>query len=367
MKIRIDKIIDTSFRLREKIDKEHLDVIIESLKIDGQWDPLIVRPAGDGKYELISGQYRLQAACKLGWKEIEANVKDLNDEEADFLALKTNLVRKDLEEIEEGRAIQKYVEKYGLTQTEVAKKLGKTKQWVNNRLSLVLKIVKVVQDALSKGLISPDHAVLISRISEGKYKDWEEMQRKFLNLIIEKKLSRDEARKELTRFLNDTIYTIGFSGKTINEFIQILKENEIKVLVDVRSSTVSMYKPQFSEEILSEKLKANNINYLTKPEFGMPELIRNAYLARRFTMEGTKIVGEFGYNCLKEWYKFYIKEKFLDFVKWLKDAGKPCLMCMERYPVPQGEQKLHCHRNILADLILETETEFGKFEKRVDF
>lgn len=367
MKIRIDRITDTRFKLREKMDKEHLDAMTESLKTDGQWDPVIVRPAGDGRYELIAGQYRIRAALKLGWKEIEANVKDLGDDEADFLALKTNLMRKNLEEIEEGRAIQKYMERYGLTQAEIAEKLGKHQTWVGHRLSLVLKITKDVQDALSKGLISPDHAVLISRISEGKYKDWEEMQRKFLGLIIEKKLSRDEARKELTRFLNDTVCTIGFSGRTISEFIQILKENEIKVLVDVRSSTVSMYKPQFSEEILSEKLKANNINYVTKPEFGVPELIRNAYLTRRFTIEGTKIVGEFGYNCLKEWYKFYIKEKFLDFVKWLKDTGKPCLMCMERYPVPQGEQKLHCHRNILADLILETESEFGKFEKRVDF
>jgi len=97
-------------------------------------------------------------------------------------------MRADMSEIEEGKAIQKIMETYEFSQRQVSKKIGKSQFWVNSRLSLVLRIVKEVQVALSKNLISAEHASLISQINEYKFVDWENKQREFLGLIIKNKL-----------------------------------------------------------------------------------------------------------------------------------------------------------------------------------
>ena len=76
MKIRISKIDDSAFTVREKLNQEPLDELKESLKEDGQWDPIIVRQKGE-RYEVIAGHRRVQAAKELGWAEIEATVRRL--------------------------------------------------------------------------------------------------------------------------------------------------------------------------------------------------------------------------------------------------------------------------------------------------
>jgi len=85
MKIELSKVQIGRFRVREKLDEDHIKDIMQSLAKDGQWNPIIVRPAKErGYYELIAGEYRVEAAKRLGWKEIEATVKDVDDITADF-------------------------------------------------------------------------------------------------------------------------------------------------------------------------------------------------------------------------------------------------------------------------------------------
>ena len=88
MKIRISKIDDAAFNVRETLNQEPLDELKNSLKEDGQWDSILIRPNGE-TFELIAGHRRLQAAKELGWTEIEASIKDVNDTEALLIALKT--------------------------------------------------------------------------------------------------------------------------------------------------------------------------------------------------------------------------------------------------------------------------------------
>ncbi|MCK4443785.1 MAG: ParB/RepB/Spo0J family partition protein, partial [Thermoplasmata archaeon] len=197
MKIRLNQIRIGKFKVREEMNKDYFEELKDSLKQDGQWNPVIVRPSGDKGYELISGHTRFKAAKELGWKEIDATVRDLSDEEAEFLALKTNLVRAGLSEIDEGRVIKKIIDEFQLTQTDIAKRLGKSPTWVAKRLSLVLKVVEEVQEALSKGSITLEHASLIAQISEERFDDWEEKQREFLRMIIKSEWSRDETRIQL--------------------------------------------------------------------------------------------------------------------------------------------------------------------------
>lgn len=377
MKIELDRIKVGAFSFREKLDKEHLNAIAESFKKDGQWDPVIVRPAKErGYYELISGGYRVKAAKTIGWRDIEATVKDVDDVQAGFLALKTNLIRQSMSEVEEGMAVRKYMVEYGLTQEEIAKQLGMSEAWVSKRLALILNISEEIRKALVSEEITLSQAVIISQLSPKKGKltpYFINQQKKFLQILlgeqerIKRRLSEEETRQLLNFFKNDTIYTIGYAGIDFRKFSKLLKDNGIELLVDVRESGESRYKPEFAEEVLKRSMEDIGITYGRKPDLGVPYEIRQPYMD-----------GFFSIDCFKQWYmwsvrgrteKGRVKDLLPDFVEHLKKSGRPCLMCEEAYPKPKGTQKHYCHRDILADMLLQyedAEKPLIKFQKRVD-
>jgi ParB family chromosome partitioning protein len=346
MKIKISKIDESTFTVREKLDTEYLNELKESLKEDGQWDPILVRPKGD-RYELISGHNRFQAVKELGWKEIEATVRDLSDVDAMFLSLKTNLIRQEMTEREQGKVLHKITEAFNISQTELAKKIGKSQAWVNKRIRTALDLTPKVANALDKGLISFSVAEIVGGLDTN-------LQDLFLEYILSNKITDPEdVRKAKQRFLNNTIYTIGYEGKEIQQFIDILKNNGIEHLVDVRFSAESQYKPDFNKSILARELERAKIKYEHRSELGIPYEWQNPYKDGAVPLE-----------CLEKYYKWHT-EKEMDFKKFvieIKDNGKTALMCMEKYAKPTRDQKIHCHRHILANLILETK----EFKERID-
>jgi ParB family chromosome partitioning protein len=376
MRVELNKIQVGKFRIREKLDENHLHDVMDSMKKDGQWDPIIVRPAKErGYYELIAGEYRFESAKRLGWNDIEANVKDLEDITADFLALKTNIIRQSMTPLEEGIAIRKYIVEHKLTQKQVALELGRSDDWVGDRLALALNISEEVKKALIAQAITMSQAVIISQISpkEGKLTPYFiNRQKIFLNILLKeqdkrgKKLSEEETRTMLAWFQNDTIYTIGYAGREWKDFVKILKDNEINLLLDIRDSGESRYKPEFNESVLKRSMEEQGIEYERRPELGVSFEVRQPY-----------IDGYLGFECFKKWYIWSVRGrrfegKTKDFLPELVEhlkTKKSCLMCEEASPKPKGTQKINCHRDILADIILEYKDEnksLLKFEKRVD-
>ncbi len=358
MKIKISKIQLPWYAPREDYDKEYLKELSESLETLGLLDDIIVRRNDNGYYDLIAGSQRVRAAKIIGWEEIEAKVLDVSEEDAAILALESNVVRRNLKQIEEGKAIKKMMDKFDLTQKQVAERLRKSQSWVSNRLSLALDIAKEVKDALTKGIISVAQAVIISQIDLGEEAN---KQKEFLGIIINKeqdlnrKLSTDETRLELKRFRNDTIFTIGFSGWNIDEFLHTLKENKIKALVDIRESGTSVHKPEFSRAVLKDRIQSEGLLFLERSEFGVPFVLREA------GPEG------FPWDCLIKWYNWRVTKKdnannMVKLAEELKNVGKSVLMCSERYATAKGTQKHGCHRDILAKLLLST----NLFNKRID-
>lgn len=362
MKIKIENIQIPWYAPREEYDQEFLEELTGSMEVSGQWDPILVRRNEEGKYELIAGSQRLEAARFLGWAEIEAKEIDVSEEEAAMLSVETNLKRRGLQEIEEGKAIKKIMDKFSLTQKQIGERLGKSESWVSKRLTLALDVIKEVQNAILTGEISITQAVIISQLPKNR-------QGKFLELVIAKqreldrKFSANEIRLELRRFLNDTIYTIGYEGWDLADFIKTLKDNKIEVLVDVRESGASMYKPEFSKKVLKERIIASGIKYFDRPELGVPFEVREAYInGMPYKVNGTIIKAGFSHECFKQWYLWRIKDSVEKLMTDLKDSGKSILLCSEKYPQPKGEQKHYCHRDILANLLLDV----GVFDKRVD-
>lgn len=353
MKIDVDKIDVGRFAIREEIDKEYLARLAQSLLDDGQWHPIIVRPAEGGRYQLISGHYRLKAVKRAGLKQIEADVRDLTDEEADLLSLKTNMLRQEMTPREQGLVLSRMMERYGWSQREIARKLSVEPKWVGRRLRVALDLHEEVAKALDYGQINFSVASIIGSVSK-------EAQPGFLKILLERGVtSIAEAGVLRRQFLNDTIFTIGYQGLEIDEFIDLLKKNNIEVLIDIRHSSESLYEPNFSGSILERELERNNIKYEHRPECGVPGIIHVPYKK-----------GALSYQCLKQWYKWQINTEtnIVEFIEHLKKSGRVVIMCEERYAKPMKDQKYASHRDILAELLLEYkgEDQLLNFEKRIN-
>jgi len=162
----IDAIAPSPVNPRQDFDDEYITQLARSLSRDGQWDPLLVRKRPDGSFELISGECRLRAAKKLGWKTIRCTVVNVDDREAYVLALKTNVTRRNLNVVEESEALLRISRLFGLTQVELAELLEKDQSWVSRRLALATRLADYCKDALRRGKISPSHADLLVHLPE---------------------------------------------------------------------------------------------------------------------------------------------------------------------------------------------------------
>ncbi|MFA4641537.1 ParB/RepB/Spo0J family partition protein [Pyrococcus kukulkanii] len=348
MRIPLDKLVlNPEIAARIEIDEEYLKVLMKSLAEDGQLHPITVRPLSDGKYEIIDGLHRVEAARRLKWKDIEANVVSVDDLEAKFLSLKANLVRRNLEPVQEGEIVYKIMVKHGLTEKQVAEKLGVSLEWVSKRLALVLKVHEEVKKLVAEGKLSLGHAVVISKIKDMN------KQVKFAHLILKNGWSIKQAEEALVEFLNDTIFTIGYEGRSFEEFVQLLKKHDIKVVLDVRHD-VEFVKPEFSMEVLKRQLQMQGIRYVHVKELGVPKLVREPY-----------VEGKLSHDCFRQWYLWWVEKNRDVWEKQLRDAkriGYIALLCVERFPKPKGPQKHYCHRHILADYLIKQ----GFFEKRFD-
>ncbi len=153
--VQTDQIKPNPFQPREDFDPENMEDLIQSIKEKGVIQPILVRHSGE-QYELIAGERRLRAAMSLDIKEIPVIIKDVEDRDSLELALIENIQRQDLNPIEEARAYQYLIDKFGLTQEKLSEVLGKARASVANILR-ILKLPQEIQDEIKKGRISFAH------------------------------------------------------------------------------------------------------------------------------------------------------------------------------------------------------------------
>jgi len=159
--IPIGQVIRNPFQPRQEFDEAELTELEESLKASGLLQPITVRrrPGKDG-FELIAGERRLRAARKLGWKEIPAIIKEIDDQTLLTFALVENLQRTDLNPIEEGEGYHQLTNQFGLTQQQIAETVGKDRTTVANMLRL-LQLPSVARQLLQDGHLTMGHAKVL--------------------------------------------------------------------------------------------------------------------------------------------------------------------------------------------------------------
>lgn len=141
------------YQPREVFDDEALAALQASIELHGILQPLVLRPADEeGRYQLIAGERRLQAAKALGWEHVPAIVRPVENRELAELALIENLQREDLHFLEEARAYQRLVDEFGLTQRELAERVGKGQSTVANKMRLLQLAPKVQEIVRERGL-----------------------------------------------------------------------------------------------------------------------------------------------------------------------------------------------------------------------
>ena len=156
--IPIDEIKPNPYQPRHHLNPDSLQELAQSIREHGLIQPLIVTQADEeGKYQLIAGERRWQAAKMAGLTTVPAIIKEATPRQMLELALVENIQRADLNPLEEAEAYQYLMEEFGLTQGEVARRVGKSRAAIANTVRL-LRLPDEVKKALAEGLITEGHA-----------------------------------------------------------------------------------------------------------------------------------------------------------------------------------------------------------------
>ena len=190
--VNIDYIIPNRFQPRLTFDEKSLNELASSIKEHGIIQPLVLRRLGD-KYEIIAGERRYKAAQLAGLTEVPAIISNIDDNKSAEIALVENVQRRNLNSLEEAKSYKKILDKEGLTQDELAKKIGVSQSTIANKLRL-LNLTSEAQDALMNDKISERHARSLLSVSDP------DKQKALLNKVISERLTvrqlDDEIKKE---------------------------------------------------------------------------------------------------------------------------------------------------------------------------
>jgi ParB family transcriptional regulator, chromosome partitioning protein len=163
--IDIDRILPNSHQPRKTFEEESLNELADSIREHGLVQPIVVRPLEDGFFQLIAGERRWRASQRAGLSRVPAVIRDAGEHAALELALIENLQREDLNPMEEAQAYERLIADFGMTQEEVARRVGKNRATISNMLRL-LKLPPEVQQWLRENRLSTGHAKALLSLND---------------------------------------------------------------------------------------------------------------------------------------------------------------------------------------------------------
>lgn len=162
--IKLEDIIPKSDQPRKIFNKDALNDLTESIKVNGVIQPIIIRKIENG-YEIIAGERRWRAAKEANLIEIPAIVRDIDEETASKISLIENVQRENLNPIEEAQAYKRLMKEYSLKQDELAKAVGKSRSYISNNIRL-LNLDKRVVELIYEGKLTSGHGKALLGIKD---------------------------------------------------------------------------------------------------------------------------------------------------------------------------------------------------------
>lgn len=144
------------YQPRKEFDEKELDELSASLQTHGLLQPIVVRQVSGNRFQIIAGERRYRAAMRAGWTEMPVHCLSVDDRQMAELALTENVQRKDLNAIEKATAFAHYLEMYGGTHDELAKRLDLNRSTITNLLRL-LELPRLIQEFVQRGTLSEGH------------------------------------------------------------------------------------------------------------------------------------------------------------------------------------------------------------------
>ena len=230
--IAINKIRPNPYQPRKHFDAMALDELAASIRQYGVLQPISVRKIGNG-YELIAGERRLKASCIAGLIELPGIITEFNDNDSAIIALLENLQREDLSFFEEAQGYNSLVEEHGLTQENLALKIGKKQSTIANKIRL-LKLPPRIKNIISEHNLTERHARTLLKLPT------ENIQMKALKDICEKSMNVQQTEEyvETMLFKYSSEPSPTQKRKTIRIFRDIrIFINTIKQAVDLMNKS----------------------------------------------------------------------------------------------------------------------------------
>ena len=237
--LRIDDIKTNPFQPRKIFTKEALTELSESIREYGVLQPITVRRVANDTYELIAGERRLRASKMADLQKIPAIIYEFDDDDSAVIALIENLQRESLSFLEEAEAYYCLVMDHGITQEQLAQKVGKSQSTIANKVRL-LKLPPLVQKIIHDNNLTERHARCLLKIED------EEIKEKAIKEIISKNLNvsqtevlimslmgemRKEIRKNGTKLRCIKLFKdLRIFSSTINQTIDLIKQTGLPVM-----------------------------------------------------------------------------------------------------------------------------------------
>ncbi|MBC8536459.1 ParB/RepB/Spo0J family partition protein [Feifania hominis] len=192
--LRLSEIEPNKNQPRKDFDEDALGELADSIAENGVLSPLIVRPLENGRYQIIAGERRWRASRLAGLAEVPVVIMEADDRRTMELALIENLQREDLGPLEESEGYQRLAADFGLTQEQIAKRVGKSRPAVANALRL-LALPREVLSLLREGALTAGHARALLALPD------DDARRAAAERIVKGELSVREAEQLVKRLL----------------------------------------------------------------------------------------------------------------------------------------------------------------------
>lgn len=167
-RVPVGSIVPNPLQPRQEFSEEELGELVDSIRENGLLQPLLVRPdaAHADRYQLVAGERRFRSIQRLDWTDVPVVVREVSDEALLVLALVENLQREQLNPLEEADGYQALIDRFGMTQDEVARAVGKDRSTVANMLRL-LKLPPSIRKLLQRGDLGMGHARALLSLDDG--------------------------------------------------------------------------------------------------------------------------------------------------------------------------------------------------------